>query len=80
MSRRETACCKVDAIVNIDSKGQVVLPKDVREKMKLKPNDKLALIGYERNGKTCCVLIIKAEELENRISNILAPILKNIVK
>lgn len=80
MSRHETACCKVDAIVNIDSKGQVVLPKDVREKMKLKPNDKLALISYERDGETCCVLIIKAEELGNSVSKTLGPMFKNMTK
>ena len=37
-------CCKVDAVVTVDSKGQIVLPKDLREKAKLKPNDKLAVI------------------------------------
>ncbi len=49
-----TGCCRVDAVVTVDSKGQIVLPKDLREKAGLKPNDKLAVIGCESEGKMCC--------------------------
>ncbi len=38
-------CCKIDAVVTVDAKGQIVLPKDLRERAKLKPNDKLAIMG-----------------------------------
>jgi antitoxin PrlF len=41
-------CCKIDAGVTVDAKGQIVLPKDMREKANLKPNDKLAVIGMEK--------------------------------
>ncbi|HIE19036.1 TPA: AbrB/MazE/SpoVT family DNA-binding domain-containing protein, partial [Candidatus Bathyarchaeota archaeon] len=44
-------CCKVDAVVTIDSKGQIVIPKDVRERAKLKTNDKLMIISCERDGE-----------------------------
>lgn len=73
-------CCKVDAVVTIDSKGQIVLPKDVREKAKLKPNDKLAIIGCESDGEICCIIMIKAEKLGSAISKTLSPMLKNVVK
>jgi hypothetical protein len=33
-------CCRIDAVVTVDAKGQIVLPKDLREKAKIKPNDK----------------------------------------
>jgi len=80
MNRHETTCCRIDAIVSIDSKGQVVLPKDIRQRMELKPNDKLALIDYERNGETCCIIIIKAKELEKTVNQTLEPMLKDIIK
>ncbi len=73
-------CCEVDAVVTIDSKGQIVLPKDVREKAKLKPNDKLAIIGCESDGEICCIIMIKAEKLRSVISKTLSPMLKNVVK
>ncbi len=73
-------CCKIDAIANVDSKGQIVLPKDIREKMRLKPNDKLALVGFERDNEICCVVMIKAEKLENTVSKMLGPMLKDVLK
>jgi len=73
-------CCKVDAVVTIDSRGQIVLPKDVREKAKLKPNDKLAVVGCERNGEICCIIIVKAEKLRDAVSKALGPMLKETFK
>jgi antitoxin PrlF len=50
-------CCRIDAIVTVDAKGQIVLPKDLREKAKIKPNDKLAVIGFQQGSeKVCCIV------------------------
>ncbi len=77
MTSRE--CCKIDAVVTVDAKGQIVLPKDLREKAKLAPNDKLAVIGCERDGEICCFVIIKAEALGGQVKNLLGPILKDFL-
>jgi len=73
-------CCKVDAIVTVDSRGQIVLPKDLRAKAKLKPNDKLAVIGCECNGEVCCILMVRAEDLGSTVKSLLGPMLKDIFK
>jgi len=73
-------CCKVDAVVTIDSKGQIVLPKDVRDKAKLKPNDKLAVVGCERDEEICCIILVKAEKLGDAVSKMLGPMLKEVFK
>jgi AbrB family looped-hinge helix DNA binding protein len=73
-------CCKVDAVVTIDSKGQIVLPKDIREKAKIKPDDKLAVLGCERDNEICCIIMIKAEKLGNAINKMLSPLLQNVTK
>ena len=73
-------CCKIDAIISMDAKGQIVLPKDFREKAKLKPNDKLALIGFEKNDEICCIVMLKADALEDTIKNMLTPVFKQILK
>ena len=73
-------CCKVDAIVTIDSKGQIVLPKDLREKAKLKPDDKLAVIGCERDGEVCCIMMVRADDLGSSVKVMLGPTLKEIFK
>lgn len=76
MSGKE--CCEVDAIVSVDSKGQIVLPKDLREKARLKPNDKLAIICCERGGALCCMIMVKAEELGKSVKGYLGPIIREI--
>ena len=73
-------CCKVDAVVTIDSRGQIVLPKDLREKAKLKPDDKLAVIGCERNGEICCIMMVRADDLGSTVKTMLGPMLKEIFK
>ena len=37
---------RVDAVSTIDSKGQLLLPKDLREKAGFKPNDKIVLVTF----------------------------------
>jgi antitoxin PrlF len=78
MANRE--CCKIDAVVTIDAKGQVVLPKDLRERAQLNPNDKIAIIGVERDDKVCCLVMMKAEALGNTVKNMLGPIFEQALK
>ncbi len=67
-------CCKIDSVVTVDSKGQIVLPKDLREKASIKPNDKLALIDVECGGCISCIVMVKADTLGNTVKGMLGPI------
>lgn len=73
-------CCKIDAIVSIDAKGQIVLPKDLRERAKLQANDKLAVIGFERDNEVCCIIMLKADTLGSTVKNMLGPFFKEVLK
>jgi len=53
-------CCKIEALISIDERGQMVLPKEVRDKAGIRPGDKLALTSWESEGKVCCMLLVKA--------------------
>jgi AbrB family looped-hinge helix DNA binding protein len=78
-----TSCgegCRVDAVVTMDSKGQILLPKDIRDKAGLKPNDKLAVVGCEKEGEICCIMMIKAERLGDAVSKMLGPLLRDVIK
>ena len=77
-SRKE--CCRIDAIVNVDSKGQIVLPKDLREKASIQTNDKLALFHVERGGAVCCIIMMKADSLGRTVKGMLGPILSEAFK
>jgi antitoxin PrlF len=78
INKRE--CCKIDAVVTMDAKGQIVLPKDLRERAKLNPSDKLAVIGFERDGDICCIVMLKADALSGTVKNMLGPILNEALK
>ncbi len=80
MSKNEDDTCRIDAVVTIDAKGQIVLPKDLREKANIKPNDKLALVACEKNDEVCCITMIKAEKLVGAVTKTLGPLLKSVTK
>lgn len=71
-------CCRIDAVVTVDAKGQIVLPKDLREKAKIKPNDKLAVIGFQRDNEVCCIVMLKVDALQSTVKELLGPVFKNV--
>jgi len=75
---REANCCNVEAVVSIDERGQMVLPKDIREKTGIKAGDKLAIISMRQEGKVCCLALIKAEALADVVKGVLGPVMKEI--
>ena len=71
-------CCKVEAVISIDERGQMVLPKEVRQKAGISAGDKLAVINWEKDGKSCCLALIKAENLSKMAKDFLGPVLGDI--
>jgi AbrB family looped-hinge helix DNA binding protein len=63
----------------MDAKGQIVLPKDLREKASIKPNEKLAVVACEKDGEVCCITLIKADRLVGAVTKTLGPLLKSII-
>jgi antitoxin PrlF len=66
--------CRVEAVLSVDERGQMVLPKDVRERAGIQTGEKLALISCEREGKVCCLALIRAGELSGMVKGILGPL------
>jgi len=73
------ACCRVEALVNVDERGQMVLPKELREKAGIQPGNKLALTTWERNGQVCCITMTKVEELTDMVKAKLGPVMREIL-
>jgi AbrB family looped-hinge helix DNA binding protein len=76
---REVGCCKVESLVTVDDRGQMVLPKELRDKAGIKGGDKLAVIGWERNGKVCCLSLLKVEELSTMVKGVLGPLMGDLL-
>lgn len=73
-------CCKVESVISVDERGQMILPKEVREKAGIRAGDKLALVSWEKGGKVCCISLIRAEDLQGMVKTMLGPIMKDIIK
>jgi len=74
------SCCRVESLVSIDERGQMVLPKRIREKAGIKAGDKLAVVTWESNGKLCCIALVKAESLAGMARDLLGPMLKEVTR
>ena len=71
--------CKVEALVSVDERGQMVLPKELREKANIRPGDKLAVTSWEKDGKVCCISLTKAEELTEMVKATVGPVINEII-
>ena len=71
-------CCSVESVVSVDDRGQMVLPKEIRERANIKAGDKLAVVGWEKEGQICCISLIKADQLGGMVSGLLGPMLKDL--
>lgn len=69
---------RVESIISVDERGQMVLPKEVRERAGIKPGDKLALVTREKNGKVCCIYLFKSEELATHVKGLVGPLAKEL--
>ncbi|UCD10242.1 MAG: AbrB/MazE/SpoVT family DNA-binding domain-containing protein [Dehalococcoidales bacterium] len=74
------SCCRVEALVSVDERGQMVLPKELREKAGISAGDKLAVTSFEKDGKVCCLSLIKADELTGMVTSMLGPVMNEIMQ
>jgi antitoxin PrlF len=73
-------CCKVEAVISVDERGQMVLPKELRDKAGIKAGDKLAVVVMDKDGKTCCLSLIKVESITNMVKDMLGPVMEEVLK
>lgn len=87
MAKKKKDCCaegeapcsfRVEAVVSVDDRGQMVLPKDLRQRVGLAPGDKLAVISFEQDGEVCCLSLVKAGAFEGMIRQLLGPMMDQL--
>ncbi len=72
-------CCKVESLISVDERGQMVLPKEIRDKAGIHAGDKLAVVSWEKDGKVCCLSLVKAEDLTGMVKGLLGPMMEEII-
>ena len=74
--KEQGSCCQVEAVTTVDERGQMVLPKDIRDKANIRAGDKLALITWKKEDRVCCITLIKADELNQMVKSFLGPVMQ----
>lgn len=72
------SCCKVENVISVDERGVMVLPKEIRDKAGIRPGDKLAVITWDRDGRVCCITLVKSEELAGMVKDLLSPMIEGL--
>jgi antitoxin PrlF len=75
---KETSCCKVESIISIDERGQMVLPKELRDRANIRAGDKLAIVSWDKGGEICCIYLIKADRLAEHVKGFLGPMMNEM--
>jgi len=73
-------CCKVESLISVDERGQMVLPKEIREKAGIQAGDKLAVVTWEKEGEVCCISLVKVEGITEMVKDMLGPMMKEILR
>ena len=73
------SCCRVESLISVDERGQMVLPKDLRERANIKAGDKFAVVSWEKDGAVCCLTLIKAEAMADQVKEFLGPVMRDVM-
>lgn len=75
----EALCCQLAALVAIDGRGQIVLPKELRDKAGLQAGDKLAVIAFQSEDDVFCMSLVKTEVFLDTVKRMLGPPMTEIL-
>jgi AbrB family looped-hinge helix DNA binding protein len=65
-------------MISVDERGQMVLPKDLRDKANIMAGDKFAVVSWEKDGAVCCLTLIKADSLAAQVKDFLGPVMQDV--
>lgn len=72
--------CSIEAVLRVDDRGQILLPKELREKTGIKAGDKLVAISSSRGDEVCCITLIPAERIRENLKLFLGPFLRELME
>lgn len=80
-----SACCtpsgggfRVESVISVDDRGQMVLPKDLRARAGMGPGEKFVLVSWEKEGEICCMSLIKTEAFSGMVKDFLGPMMSEV--
>ena len=73
-----SSSCRVESVVGIDERGQMVLPKELRQRAGIRPGEKMAVIAWEQEGEVCCLSLVRADRLTGMVQSLLGPMMAEL--
>jgi len=70
----------VEALITIDERGQMVLPKELREKARVKAGDKFVVVSCQSEGDVSCIFMVKAGDFAETMKGMLGPVMKEALQ
>lgn len=71
---------RIEAVVSVDERGQLVLPAAIRTGMGIKAGDKFAVVTHPLGNKAVCVTLLKVEDLAAALKEHLGPAFEHLVR
>jgi len=71
--QKKDSGCRIEVVLTLDDRGQIVLPRHIREKSGMNTGDRHSLIGWESDNKVCCLGLIKAANLNAGVKGAISP-------
>jgi AbrB family looped-hinge helix DNA binding protein len=71
-------CCRVESVVTIDDRGQMILPKDLREKAGLVAGDKLVIATSMKDGKLGFLMMFRADDFGDMVKGFVGPVMRAV--
>ncbi|WP_455391888.1 HgcAB-associated protein HgcC [[Eubacterium] cellulosolvens] len=72
------SCCNVEGFVNVDERGQMVLPKDIRGKANISAGDKLVIVTCQIDGQIKVISLIRSGDFEEMVKDFMGPMMGEI--
>lgn len=66
--------------MSVDERGQILLPKDLRERAEIKVGEKLAVFTCEEEGRIRGLFLVRAEEFKKTVRERLGPLLEELLR
>ncbi len=71
---------RVDAVVTLGSRGEFVLPKEVRSALGIETGSRLAVLTCTTGAAICCACLVPADVLETKMREVLGPFFETLMR
>lgn len=63
----------IEGVATVDSRGQIVLPKEARTALDLHAGSKLTVVVMRRGDTPCCINLVPVAPLEEAVRHVINP-------